>query len=76
MEKTRKSNFSFFSTIFCYLLLNFYVKTGTKFSFREKQLFEKSEVEITRVDYNHKTAMKIGTRQSQSEASTWPGPRV
>ena len=37
--------------IFCYLVLDFHVKkTGTRYSLRDKQLFEISEVEITRVD--------------------------
>ena len=38
------------STLFYYLLLDFYVKTGIRFSFRDKRLFEITEVEITRVD--------------------------
>ena len=38
------------STIFCYLMLDFYVKTGNRFSVRDKRLFEITEVEITRVD--------------------------
>ena len=38
------------STIFYYLMLNFYVKTGVRFSLRDKRLFEITEVEITRVD--------------------------
>ena len=38
------------STIFCYLKLHFYVKTGIRFSLRDKRLFEITEVEITRVD--------------------------
>ena len=38
------------STIFYYLMLDFYVKTGIRFSLRDKQLFEIKEVEITRVD--------------------------
>ena len=42
--------FLLFSTIFCYLLLDFHVKTETNFSLRDKRLFEISEVEITRVD--------------------------
>ena len=42
MEK--EEQFLLFSTIFCYLLLDFHVKTGTRFH------FEISEVEITRVD--------------------------
>ena len=36
------------STIFCYLNLDFYVKTGIRFSLRDKRLFEITEVEITR----------------------------
>ena len=38
------------STIFYYLMLDFYVKTRIKFSLRDKRLFEITEVEITRVD--------------------------
>ena len=44
------SNFSFFSTIFFYQLSDSHVKAGTRFSLRDKQLFEISEVEITRVN--------------------------
>ena len=40
------------STIFYYQMLDFYVKTGIRFSLRDKRLFEITEVEITRVDYN------------------------
>ena len=38
------------STIFYYHMLDFYVKTGIRFSLRDKRLFEITEVEITRVD--------------------------
>ena len=38
------------STIFYYLMLDFYVKTGIRFSLRDKGLFEITEIEITRVD--------------------------
>ena len=37
-------------TIFCYLMLDVYVKTRIRFSFRDKRLFAITEVEITRVD--------------------------
>ena len=37
-------------TIFCYLMLDLYVKRGIRFSLRDKRLFEITEVEITRVD--------------------------
>ena len=36
------------STIFCYLVLDSYVKTRIRFSLRDKRLFEITEVEITR----------------------------
>ena len=38
------------STIFYYLMLDFYVKTGIRFSLCDKRLFEIMEVEIPRVD--------------------------
>ena len=38
------------STIFYNLMLDFYVKTGIRFSLRDKRLFKITEVEITRVD--------------------------
>ena len=41
------------STIFYYLMLDFYVKTGIRFSLRDKRLFEITEVEITRVDCSY-----------------------
>ena len=40
--------FLLLSTIF-YLMLDFYVKRRTRFSLRDKRLFEINEVEITRV---------------------------
>ena len=59
------------STIFYYLMLDFYVKTGIRFSLRDKRLFEITEVEITRVDcmsvttWHHYTAQSL-IRQSDS----------
>ena len=38
------------ATIFYYLMLDFYVKTGIGFSLWDKRLSEITEVEITRVD--------------------------
>ena len=49
-EITPEEQFLLFSTIFCYLMLYFFVKTGMRFSLRDKRLFEITEVEITRVD--------------------------
>ena len=43
--------FLLLSTIFSYLMVDFYVKTRTRISLRDKPLFEITEVEITRVDY-------------------------
>ena len=42
--------FLLFSKIFCCLLVDLCVKTGTRFSLRDKRIFEISEFEITRVD--------------------------
>ena len=47
------------STIFYYLMLNFYVKTGIRFSLRDKRLFEITEVEITRVDCILKSQLSL-----------------
>ena len=38
------------STIFYYMMLDFYDKTGIRFSLQDKRLFEITELEITRVD--------------------------
>ena len=38
------------STIFYYLVLDFYVKAGIRLSLRDKRLFQITKVEITRVD--------------------------
>ena len=50
------------STIFYYLMLDFYVQTGIRFSLRDKRLFEITEVEITRVD-----CIYIGTLISMND---------
>ena len=42
-----RSNFSSFPQYFCCLFSDFYFKTGTWFSLRDKRLFDISEVEIT-----------------------------
>ena len=49
-EIAPEEQFLLLSTIFCYLMLDFYVKTGVRISLRDKRLFEITEVEITRVD--------------------------
>ena len=49
-EIASEGQFLLLSTIFCYMMLNFYVKTRIRFSLRDKLLFEITEVEITRVD--------------------------
>ena len=49
-EIAPEEQFLLLSTIFSYLMLDFYVKTRIRFSLRDKRLFEITEVEITRVD--------------------------
>ena len=46
-----EEQFLLLSAIFCYLVLDFYVKTRIRFSLRDKRLFEITEVELTRVDW-------------------------
>ena len=50
VEIAPEEQFLLLSTMFCYLLLDFYVKTGIRFSLRDKRLFKITEVEIMRVD--------------------------
>ena len=53
VEKWRNCSLGAISPLFHNILLpviNFYVKTGTRFSLRDKWLFEISEVAITRID--------------------------
>ena len=63
-EIAPQEQFLLLSTIFCYLMLDFYVKTRIRFSLRDKRLFEITEVEITRVDcifsffHRHKVLLK------------------
>ena len=47
-EIAPEEQFLLLSTIFCYLMLDFYVERGIRFSL--KRLFEMTEVETTRVD--------------------------
>ena len=47
------------STIFCYLVLDFYVKIRIRFSLRDKRLFEIIKIEITKVDCILKYFMQI-----------------
>ena len=56
-EIAPQEQFLLFSTIFCNLILDFCVKTRTRFFLPDKQLFEVTEVEITRVDCIPKVAL-------------------
>ena len=49
-EIALEEQFLLLSTIFCYLMLDFYVKTRIRFSLQDEWLFEIIEVEVTRVD--------------------------
>ena len=51
-EIAPEEQFFLLSTIFCYLMLDFYVQTRIRFSLRDKRLFEITEVEIARVECN------------------------
>ena len=49
-EIAPEEQFLLLSTIFSYLMLDFYVKIRIRFSLQDKRLFEITEVEITGVD--------------------------
>ena len=49
-EIAPEEQFLLLSTIFCYLMLDFYVKIRIRFSLQDKWLFEITEVEIKRVN--------------------------
>ena len=49
-EIAPEEQFLLLSTMVCYLMLNFCVKTRIRLSLRDKRLFEITDVEITRVD--------------------------
>ena len=49
-ENAPEEQFLLLSTIFSYLMLDFYVKTRIRFSLRDERLFEITEGEISRVD--------------------------
>ena len=49
-EIAPEEQFLLLSTIFCYLMLDFCVKTRIRLSLRDKRLFEITEVEITRIE--------------------------
>ena len=49
-EIAPEEQFLLLSTIFCYLMLDFYMKQGSDFLSGDKRLFEITKVEITRVD--------------------------
>ena len=49
-EIAPEEQFLLLSTIFSYVMLDFYVRTRIRFSLRDKWLFKITDVEITRVD--------------------------
>ena len=61
-EIAPEEQFLLLSTIFCYLMLDFCVKTRIRFSLRDKRLFEITELQITRVDCNFFSVIYLLTR--------------
>ena len=57
-EIAPEEQFLLLPIIFCYLVLDFFVKTRIRFSLRDKRLFAITEVEITRVDCIARIQMK------------------
>ena len=71
-EIAPEEQFLLLSTIFCYLMLDFCVKTRIRFSLRDKRLFDITEVEITRVDC---IAVKVLVKRLLKTVLTEPSPR-
>ena len=66
-EIAPEEQFLLLSTIFCYMMLDFCLKTRIRFSLRDMRVFEITEVEIRRVDciYFHSMISKTtGTSQN------------
>ena len=68
-EIATEEQFLLLSTLFCYLMLDFFVKRRTRFSLRDKRLFEIIEVEITRVDCNYKLYQKKKKKKKRNKKS-------
>ena len=64
-EIAPEEQFFLLSTIFCYLMLDIYVKTGIRISLRDKRLFQITEVEIMRVDCNYLFFSHQGNRKCE-----------
>ena len=63
MEKWRNCSLGAISPlfhIFFYMLLDFHVQAGTRFSLRDKRLFEISEVEIASQLYLNRCVFVMG----------------
>ena len=61
------------STIFCYLMLDFYVKTRIRFSLRDKRLFKIIKVGTTRVDCSLKTLHQSYNNGARFLGLFWKG---
>ena len=70
-EIVPEEQFLLLSTIFSYLMLDFYVNTRIRFSLRDKRLFEITEVEIMRVDcISRRQGPKFACRKISSVINT------
>ena len=69
-EIAPEEQFLLLLTIFCYLMLDLYVKRGIRFSLRDKRLFEIAEVEITRVDCSSKQLRELEQYRSSVHATS------
>ena len=68
----KEEQFLLLSTTFSYLMLNFYVRTRIRFSLQDRQLFEITKVEITRVDCNLEPGKMLSFYEMKSFTSVRP----
>ena len=70
-EIAPEEQFLLLSTVFCYLMLDFYVKTRIRFSLQDKRLFEIIEVEITRVDCSSNRSTPMVSFHKAKQSGNW-----
>ena len=66
-EIAPEERFLLLSTIFCYLILDFSVRTRIRFSLRDKRLFEITEGEITRVYCIYNFVLSVWVKVNSDE---------
>ena len=70
-EIAPEEQFLLLSTVFCYLMLDFCVKTRIRFSLRDKRLFAIIEVEITGIDCSSNRSTPMVSMHKALQSGHW-----